>query len=280
MGLRAADILWAEHLVEIDRGIYVLHNVGRGGGKPPAPHFVGGFLSHKLCSGRRPGLKRIQKVKVKSMSEDKSSAGPSLSMALGILGLSALIGFAAVYVTLGGSDNGASHDKSVKTQSQAKKSKRLGADHGGDLAAFVKKSSPAALANITFEDGSGKPKSLADFRGKTILLNFWATWCAPCKAEMPSLDRLQSQLGSDKFEVVAVALDHKGRNAAQTFLDATKSDNLKLYIDPTAKAGSALNVVGMPVTILIDPEGREIGRLVGPAEWDSPAAIALIKAAL
>ncbi len=214
------------------------------------------------------------------MSEDTPSERPSLLMALGILGLSALIGFAAVYVTLGGSDNGARQDKTAKTQTQAPDGKDYKADLGGDLAGFVEKSPPAPLAKVTFEDGNGKSKSLADFRGKTILLNLWATWCAPCKAEMPSLDRLQSQLGSDKFEVVALALDRKGRNAAQAFLDDTKSGNLKLYIDPTVKAGARLNVVGLPATVLIDTQGREVGRLVGPAEWDSPAAIALIKRAL
>lgn len=213
------------------------------------------------------------------MSEH-NAAKPSLGTALAILGLSALIGFAAVYVTLGGSDNGTSDGKQAKTTSDAKKSKQAKAGHGGDLAAFVKKSPPAMLSNITFKDGAGEPKSLADFRGKTILLNFWATWCAPCKAEMPSLDRLQNKLGSEKFEVVALALDRKGSEAAQAFLDSTKSTNLKLYIDPTAKAGSAFNFVGMPATFLIDPEGRELGRLIGPAEWDSPAAIALIEAAL
>jgi len=214
------------------------------------------------------------------MSKDTSQARPSLKTALSILGLSALIGFAAVYVTLGGSDNGASPDKSAKTQTQTKKSKSAGASLGGDLAGFVKKSPPALLANISFEDGSGQARTLADFRGKTILLNFWASWCAPCKAEMPSLDRLQREMGSDKFEVVALALDRKGRVAAEKFLKSTNSTQLKLYIDPTAKVGGPLNVVGMPATILINPEGREVGRLVGPAEWDSSAAKALIQKSL
>lgn len=214
------------------------------------------------------------------MSEVTPSARPSLRMALGVLGLSALIGFAAVYVTLGGSDNVAPEDGGVKTQTQVKKGKEPSANLGGDLAGFVEKSPPAALSNVTFEDGNGQPKSLADFHGKTILLNLWATWCAPCKAEMPSLDRLQSQLGSDKFEVVALALDRRGQTAAKDFLETIKVSNLKLYVDTTARMGLALKVIGMPTTILIDPEGHELGRLVGPAEWDSPAAIARIKKAL
>ena len=210
------------------------------------------------------------------MTNKKVSALPPLGLAIAALGVSALIGFAAVYVTLGGSDNAAPVTKSGKSAPASQKGKGL----GGDLTAFVTASPPVELTNVTFEDGNGAPMSLADFRGKTILLNLWATWCAPCKAEMPSLDRLEARLGSDTFQVVALAIDRKGRDAAQAFLNDTKSTNLKLYIDPTAKAGGALKVFGLPATILIDPKGREIGRLVGPAEWDSPAAIALIKKAI
>ncbi len=210
------------------------------------------------------------------MSKDTSSAWPSWALAITVLGLSTLIGFAAVYVTLGGSDNGVPQGEAAKSPRNAPN----GQSGGGDLAAFVEKSPPEALPDVIFADGEGKRKSLADFRGKTILLNLWATWCAPCKAEMPSLDRLQRQLGSDKFEVVALALDRRGRAAAKDFLETIKVAHLKLYVDRTAKMGTALKVVGMPTTILIDPEGLEVGRLVGPAEWDSPAAIARIKAAL
>ncbi|MCH9764873.1 MAG: TlpA family protein disulfide reductase, partial [Alphaproteobacteria bacterium] len=149
------------------------------------------------------------------MTDQKTSALPSIGMALAAVGVSALIGFAAVYVTVGGSDNATPTAKQEKSLPQTAKAK----DKGGDLAAFVSKTPAAPLANVTFEDGEGKPKSLADFRGKTVLLNLWATWCAPCKAEMPSLDRLQGELGSDTFQVVALALDRKGTKAAQAFLD-------------------------------------------------------------
>ncbi|MEQ1651141.1 MAG: TlpA disulfide reductase family protein, partial [Hyphomicrobium sp.] len=104
--------------------------------------------------------------------------------------------------------------------------------------------------------------------------------CAPCREEMPALDRLQKALGGDTFEVVALSLDRKGAEASQKFLDETKATNLKLYIDPTAKQGTVLKIVGMPTTILIDKEGRELGRLAGPAEWDSDDAKKLIAAAL
>ena len=226
------------------------------------------------------------------MTDQKTSALPSLLTAFIVAGLAVLVGFAAVYVTVGGSDNIVAPGDPVQIGTKAVKPAAKGADTvsgkasgkasgaGGDLSAFVTKTPAAALADVTFEDGAGKALRMSDFRGKTVLLNLWATWCAPCKAEMPSLDRLQSQLGSDTFQVVALALDRKGTKAAQAFLDQIKTENLQLYIDPSAKAGPALKVTGMPTTILINPEGLEIGRLVGPAEWDSKAAIKLITEAM
>ena len=140
--------------------------------------------------------------------------------------------------------------------------------------------SVSALALAVTAGLSAGSAIAADFKGKTVLLNLWATWCAPCREEMPSLDRLQKDLGSGKFEVVALSLDRKGAEASQKFLDETKVSNLKLYIDASAKQGTLLRIVGMPTTILIDKEGRELGRLAGPAEWDSEDAKKLIKAAM
>jgi len=148
------------------------------------------------------------------------------------------------------------------------------------MAAFVHKKLPVELPEITFNDADGNALTLANFKGKTILLNLWATWCAPCREEMPALDRLQKELGGEKFEVVALSLDRKGAEASQKFLDETKANNLKLYIDASAKQGTVLKIVGMPTTILINKEGQELGRLAGPAEWDSADAKKLIEAAL
>ena len=158
-----------------------------------------------------------------------------------------------------------------------------GAPHattGGEMAAFVRKAQPEPVAAIAFEDGDGKPMGLDAFRGKVVLLNLWATWCAPCRKEMPALDRLQAQVGGPDFEVVALSVDRAGAKAAQKFLSEIAVKNLKLYADPTAKMGSELRAVGLPTTLLIDRQGREIGRLVGPAEWDSAEAVALVKAAM
>jgi thiol-disulfide isomerase/thioredoxin len=121
---------------------------------------------------------------------------------------------------------------------------------------------------------------LADWRGKVVLLNLWATWCLPCRKEMPSLDRLQKEMGSDKFEVVAISVDRKGAAASKKFLDETQVERLALYVDATARLSSELRVVGLPATLLLDAQGREIGRLLGGAEWDSEDAKRLIRSAL
>jgi thiol-disulfide isomerase/thioredoxin len=150
----------------------------------------------------------------------------------------------------------------------------------GEMATFVFKKQPEPLPAVRFLAADGKETGLEAFRGRTVLLNLWATWCAPCRKEMPALDRLQKSLGSDKFEVVAVAVDRKGLEGAKAFLDQIKTERLALYADPSARMGSELKAVGMPTTILIDGQGREVGRLVGPAEWDHADAERLIKGVL
>jgi thiol-disulfide isomerase/thioredoxin len=196
-----------------------------------------------------------------------------------IFALAALLSFGAVYVTLGRHDNAA--QPSIATENTAKSSAETKPeDKTGQMAAFVTKKTPVALPELTFSDSSGRSVTLSDFKGKTILLNLWATWCNPCREEMPSLDRLQQALGSDKFEVVALSLDKQGAAASQKFLDDVKAKALKLYIDATGKQGTVLKLVGMPTTILINKDGLEVGRLAGPAEWDSDDAKKLIEAAL
>jgi thiol-disulfide isomerase/thioredoxin len=150
----------------------------------------------------------------------------------------------------------------------------------GAVAAFVVKPSPEALPDVSFVDGIDTVRTIKDFKGKVVLLNLWATWCAPCRKEMPSLDRLQAELGSDKFEVVAVSVDRSGATGARKFLESIGIKKLALYAEPTARLGSTLKAIGMPTTLLIDSEGREVGRLTGPAEWDSEDAKALIRSLL
>ena len=150
----------------------------------------------------------------------------------------------------------------------------------GALAAFLVKTDRKPVADIAFEDGKGAKLHLNQWKGRVVLVNLWATWCAPCRKEMPALAALQNDLGSDDFEVVAISLDRKGVEASAAFLKETSAEALKLYIEPTARILNELEAIGLPATLLIDRKGHEVGRLLGPAEWNSPEAIALIKAAL
>jgi thiol-disulfide isomerase/thioredoxin len=198
--------------------------------------------------------------------------------------LSAMAGFAAIYVTLGGGDNGGEEQTSLTRQNGEVGSGPVGADgkrlNVGAMTAFVFNKAAAALPEVTFKDADGRERTLKDWQGRAVLLNLWATWCAPCRKEMPALDRLQKALGSDRFEVVALAVDRAGAEGARKFLNETGASALKLYVDQTARAGTLLKIIGFPTTILIDRQGGEIGRLAGPAEWDSEDAKRLVRAAI
>jgi thiol-disulfide isomerase/thioredoxin len=202
-------------------------------------------------------------------------------VAFGAAALAAVAGFAAVYVTLGRPDNAVPAVKPAAGPSAAAPAgPGSNALSQGHMAAFVFRKEPEPLPAGKFQDASGKERTFADWRGKVVLLNLWATWCLPCRKEMPSLDRLQKELGSDKFEVVAVSVDRKGLEASRKFLDETKVERLALYADATARLSSELRAVGLPATLLVDTQGREIGRLLGPAEWDSEDAKRLIRSVL
>lgn len=145
---------------------------------------------------------------------------------------------------------------------------------------FILHDAPKTIANIAFDDGQGQSRNLADFRGKVVLLNIWATWCGPCRREMPSLDRLKKMLGGADFEVVALSIDRSGIEAVRKFYADVGLRNLALYIDSSGKVTRELATIGVPATLLIDREGREIGRLVGPAEWDEPDIVAFLKSVI
>lgn len=138
---------------------------------------------------------------------------------------------------------------------------------------FTWHDSPKPVPNLTFENGAGAPQSLANFRGKVVLLNIWATWCGPCRREMPTLDRLQAKLGGPDFEVVALSIDRAGIPVVKKFYEELGLKALGVYVDKTSRTTQGLGVVGLPTTLLLDRSGHELGRLVGPAEWDSPAMI-------
>lgn len=142
---------------------------------------------------------------------------------------------------------------------------------------FVMHEAPRPLPEIKFEDENGEGLTLADLRGKTVLLNIWATWCVPCREEMPTLDALEAELGGPAFEVVALSVDRAGPEVVRKFYAEIGIEHLGLYIDASMRASFDLQAPGLPTTLLIDSEGRELGRLVGPAEWDTPEMIAFLK---
>ena len=133
---------------------------------------------------------------------------------------------------------------------------------------FVLYGAPKPVPDLGFEDGLGKALRLADFRGRVVVLNLWATWCLPCRKDMPTLDRLQAQLGGSAFEVVAVSVDRGGMKVVDPFLREIGIAHLAKYLDPGGEVPGRLGAFGLPTTLLIDRQGQELGRLVGPAEWD------------
>ncbi len=184
---------------------------------------------------------------------------------------------AAIYVEKGGNGNGSS---TFQLNGMSTILAGINPFSTGTMSTFVVRKKPRDFADLKFTDGAGNKLTLKNWRGKVILLNLWATWCAPCRYEMPALDRLQGAMGGDNFEVVAVSIDRKGAKVAQAFLDEIKTKYLKLYIDKTSKIARDSEAFGMPTTILINREGKELGRMIGPAEWDSNQAKALITAAI
>jgi len=209
-------------------------------------------------------------------NERDRAAPPAIYLVAAIL--AAIAGFATVYVSFAPSDNGPGTEVSDSVTEEG--SSPLEGLNKGAMAALVIKSKPVALPAFTFADAAGQTKSLADFRGKVVLLNIWATWCLPCREEMPAFDRLQTELGGKDFEVVAINIDKGGPEKAEAFLKETGADHLTFYTDPSGKLFSTLKAVGMPTTLLIDREGREIARLGGPADWASQEAIAVMEAAI
>lgn len=142
---------------------------------------------------------------------------------------------------------------------------------------FAASGSTRLMPDLRFVDGAGARRSLADFRGRVVLLNLWATWCVPCRKEMPALDRLQKALGGPEFEVLALSLDQGGVAAVGRFFKEFNIRSLQPYVDQNGDALAMLGSMGIPLTMLIDRDGRELWRILGPKEWDHPAAMDQIR---
>jgi len=148
----------------------------------------------------------------------------------------------------------------------------------GDMKKLVFHSTPEAVTGAAFQlaDDAGTA-TLADYRGKFILLNFWATWCAPCRKEMPMLQELQTEFGGDTFEVVTIATGRNSPHGVKKFFAENNISTLPRHQDPKQQLAAQMGVFGLPITVIIDPEGREIARLRGDADWSSDSAKAIIK---
>jgi len=197
-------------------------------------------------------------------------------LAAGLAGAAAAV--AALYVIAGPNGNIAGAESCTAALKTAEASKPFAT---GEVAAFLPASQPLDLKNLTFKGPDDRQMTVADFKDRTILLNLWATWCAPCRKEMPALDRLQADMGDDGFQVVAVNLDRGGPEKPKAFLDDIGVGNLTYYQDSSNDMLKDLRKVaratGLPTTILVSPEGCEIGTMYGPAEWASGEAKALIE---
>jgi thiol-disulfide isomerase/thioredoxin len=211
----------------------------------------------------------------------------AMILAGGIAGV--IVGLAGVYgiATLtrnAGSDEARDVAKDVPCRPAVELAKKVAPFARGEVAAVAIASRPLKLPELAFQDAAGKPLTLAHWRGRTVLLNLWATWCVPCRKEMPALDALESRLGGPDFEVVAVNIDTRDADKPKAWLNEVGVQKLAYYADPSARTFQDLKQVGrafgMPTTLLIDPAGCEIGTIAGPAEWASDDAVKLIQAAM
>jgi thiol-disulfide isomerase/thioredoxin len=195
--------------------------------------------------------------------------------------IGAVIGFAGVY-GIGGLKRNAAGDPACRGAVDL--ARRLAPLAQGEVAALTMATAPLRLPDLAFEDAEGKPKKLSDWRGRTVLVNLWATWCLPCRKEMPALESLQTRLGGANFEVVAVNIDTRDPEKPKNFLKEANLTRLGYFTDQKAKVFQDLKAIdralGMPTSVLVDGEGCEIATIAGPAEWDSDDAVKLITAAV
>jgi thiol-disulfide isomerase/thioredoxin len=204
-----------------------------------------------------------------------------IPIVIGAVLIGAAIGFAGVY-EIGALKRNASGDPACRPAVEL--SRRLAPLAHGEVAALTMATTPLRLPDLAFDDSDGKPKKLSDWRGKTVLVNLWATWCVPCRKEMPALEGLQTRLGGPNFEVVAVNIDTRDPEKPRHFLKEANLTRLGFFSDTKAKVFQDLKgigrALGMPTSVLVDGQGCEIATIAGPAEWDSDDAVKLITAAL
>ena len=201
---------------------------------------------------------------------------------VGAVLIGAVIGFAGVYGFGGLKHRAAAGDSACAGAVEL--SEKLAPLAHGEVAALTMATAPLKLPALAFEDGDGKPRKLSEWRGRTVLVNLWATWCVPCRKEMPALESLQTRLGGPKFEVVAINIDTRDPEKPKNFLKDAHLTRIGNFNDQKAKVFQDLKSIGralgMPTSVLVDGQGCEIATIAGPAEWASDDAVKLITAAV
>jgi thiol-disulfide isomerase/thioredoxin len=221
------------------------------------------------------------------MTNDMPDHPPSLPLsfrrvpiAIAAVVIGGVLGYAGLH-GLGGLKGSAGGDPACRAAVDT--AKRLAPLAHGEVAALTMAAAPLKLPDLAFEDAEGKPRRLSEWRGKTVLVNLWATWCVPCRREMPALEGLQEKLEGPNFEVVAINIDTRDLDKSKSFLKDAKLTRLGYFSDKKAKVFQDLKAIGralgMPTSVLVDPQGCEIATIAGPAEWASDDAIKLITAA-
>ncbi|MGY3236206.1 thiol-disulfide isomerase/thioredoxin [Bradyrhizobium sp. USDA 4448] len=214
------------------------------------------------------------------MLDPKPSATRRIPIVIATVLVGGLAGFAALYGL--GRSRAPSGDPACKAAVAT--AQKIAPLAQGEVAALTMASAPLKLPDLTFEDADGKPRKLSDFRGKTLLVNLWATWCVPCRKEMPALNQLQTKLSGPDFEVVAINIDTRDPEKPKNFLKDANLTRLGYFTDEKAKVFQDLKSIGralgMPTSVLVDPQGCEIATIAGPAEWASDDALKLLRAAL
>ncbi|MGV8939114.1 MAG: thiol:disulfide interchange protein TlpA [Allorhizobium sp.] len=217
------------------------------------------------------------------MTEKRSFGLPSAKLIAIAAVAGILAGAAAVYVKETGSGNGTLTSDAGQCAGTVETAAALKPLTIGDVAAMVVVNEPRKLGGINFKDTADKDLTLEDFAGKTLLVNLWATWCVPCREEMPALNALQKDMGNDAFQVVAINIDTGDAEKPKAFMTETGIDSLGLYRDSSMAAFNTMKkqglAFGLPVTLLVDDKGCLLASMNGPAAWDSADGKALVKAA-
>lgn len=217
------------------------------------------------------------------ISRPDQTAKPARSRKLLLIAAASVAGLAAVAAVYGFGGLARNADEAA-CRGALDTARRIAPLVRGEIAALALADAPRRVPPLAFKGPDGAERTLADWRGRAVLLNLWATWCVPCRKEMPALDALQQELGGPPFEVVAVNIDTRNLEKPGAWLKEVGVTRLAYYSDPSAKVFQDLKLAGkafgMPTTLLVDPSGCEIAALAGPAEWASADALALLRAAM